>query len=58
MGSFVWEIFEFVFLKLLPQYAVASKLYSPTIFDLFHDLFFGFLGGIVAVMFLPYVAPR
>ena len=44
-GSFVWEIAEFSFWQLLPEYATAAKFYSPTVTDVLSDLAFGMLGG-------------
>jgi len=46
-GSFIWELFEFSFWKLLPEYATAYKLYSPTPTDLLSDISFGFIGGVI-----------
>ena len=45
LGSFVWEIAEFSFWQLLPNYATAAKFYSPTVTDVLSDLTFGLLGG-------------
>ena len=45
IGSFIWEIAEFSFWQLLPEYATAAKFYSPTVTDVLSDLAFGLLGG-------------
>lgn len=56
-GSFVWELFEFSFWKLLPEYATNFKLYSSSSTDLISDLGFGFIGGTV-VSFIYYFNSR
>jgi len=50
-GSFVWELLEFSLWKLLPEYAMAYQLFSPTPTDLLSDMGFGFLGGVIMGLF-------
>ena len=47
IGSFLWEVFEFLFWKFLPNYSLPLKLYSSTVSDVLTDIFAGLIGGIV-----------
>ena len=46
LGSFAWEIIEFLFWKFLPHFAEKLKWYSPDILDALSDMAAGLLGGV------------
>ena len=50
LGSFLWEIFEFVLLQLSPSLEETVKFYSRTLGDALSDMFYGFLGGVLVAM--------
>jgi len=44
-GSFLWEIWEFLFSTLASGPAFFLKIYSFTVSDVLSDMFFGIIGG-------------
>jgi len=46
VGSFLWELIEFLMLRSVPTFAIQYKLYSTTPGDLLSDLGFGLAGGL------------
>jgi len=50
LGSFLWELLEFGFSTLFPEYALPLKLYSSTVSDVLSDVALGILGGIALAL--------
>lgn len=45
--SLMWELFEFLFWKLLPAYSSIFMLNSPTVEDMITDLLAAFMGSLI-----------
>ena len=45
LGSFLWEVWEFLFSTFAPGPALFLKIYSFTVSDVLSDMFFGIVGG-------------
>ena len=50
-GSFLWEVWEFLFSIFAPEPALFLKIYSFTVSDVLSDMFFGIVGGLAVVIF-------
>ena len=50
LGSFIWEILEFMIWKTFPVFASNFKFYSPTVSEALSDIFGGFIGGILIAL--------
>lgn len=51
-GSFLWEVWEFLFSTFASGPALFLKIYSFTVSDTLSDMFFGMIGGIAVAIFL------
>ena len=51
VGSFAWEILEYLIWVNLPEFAKTTKFYSPTVDDLISDLALGLVGGSILAVY-------
>lgn len=58
LGSFVWEIFEFLLWISLPDLSEQLKWYSPDILDALSDMAAGLLGSVSFVVITSIIKKR
>lgn len=49
-GSFLWEVWEFLFSTFASGPALLLKIYSFTVSDTLSDMFFGIVGGLITAL--------